>query len=178
MKPQELFPDDTSCHQLSLDYTNNALWLAVKAMKGMVKYDKENAVSVMVALYSAILTKHLKEQVIGEPKNVKSDKEVERLIKTLGKLQMSDGGFCWYKGMPSSIHITSEVLMHLSRLSAIVSLPKKVIKMMDDGFSFADKNMKKTVIVVCLLMIVATVASSCTHHTCPAYRGAVAEVAE
>lgn len=38
--------------------------------------------------------------------------------------------------------------------------------------------MKKTIIVVCLLMIVATVASSCTHHTCPAYRGAVAEVAE
>ena len=145
VKPQELFPNDTSCHQLSLDYTNNALWLAIKAMKGMVKYDKENAVSVMVALYSAILTKHLNEQVIGEPKSIKSNEEIERLIKTLGKLQLSDGGFCWYKGMTSSIYITAELLMHLSRLSAMVPLPQKLIKMMEEGFSFADKDMKKTV---------------------------------
>lgn len=145
VKPQELFPNDTSCHQLSLDYTNNALWLAIKAMKGMVKYDKENAVSVMVALYSAILTKHLNEQVIGGPKSIKSDEEIERLIKTLGKLQLSDGGFCWYKGMTSSIYITAELLMHLSRLSAMVPLPPKLLMMMEDGFSFADKDMKKTV---------------------------------
>ena len=38
--------------------------------------------------------------------------------------------------------------------------------------------MKKTVITVCLLMLFATVAASCTHHTCPAYRGSVAEVVE
>ncbi len=38
--------------------------------------------------------------------------------------------------------------------------------------------MKKTVIAACLLVLFATVAASCTHHTCPAYRGAVAEVVE
>lgn len=145
VKPQEMFPNDTSCHQLSLDYTNNALWLAVKAMKGMVKYDKENAVSVMAALYSTLITKHLKEQVIREPKDIKLDEEVERMTKTLGKLQMSDGGFCWYKGIPSSIYITTEVLMHFARLSAIISLPPKVKDMLEDGFSFVDKDMKKTI---------------------------------
>lgn len=38
--------------------------------------------------------------------------------------------------------------------------------------------MKKTVIIVCLLMLFLAVAASCTHHTCPAYRGSVAEVVE
>lgn len=38
--------------------------------------------------------------------------------------------------------------------------------------------MKKTVIVVCLVMLFASIAASCTHHTCPAYRGSVAEVVE
>ncbi len=38
--------------------------------------------------------------------------------------------------------------------------------------------MKKSIVVICLLMLFATVASSCTHHTCPAYRGSIAEVVE
>jgi len=38
--------------------------------------------------------------------------------------------------------------------------------------------MKKIVVVACLAMLFATVASSCTHHTCPAYRGSIAEVVE
>ena len=39
-------------------------------------------------------------------------------------------------------------------------------------------NMKKSVIIVCLFMLIAMLAASCTHHTCPAYRGSVAEVTE
>lgn len=38
--------------------------------------------------------------------------------------------------------------------------------------------MKKSLIAVCLVMLIAMVASSCTHHTCPAYRGSIAEVVE
>lgn len=38
--------------------------------------------------------------------------------------------------------------------------------------------MKKSVIAVCIVMIFAMVAASCTHHTCPAYRGSIAEVVE
>lgn len=36
--------------------------------------------------------------------------------------------------------------------------------------------MKKTVITLCVVMLIAIVASACSHHTCPAYRGSVAEV--
>lgn len=35
--------------------------------------------------------------------------------------------------------------------------------------------MKKSIIAVCILMVFAMVAASCTHHTCPAYRGSIAE---
>ena len=39
---------------------------------------------------------------------------------------------------------------------------------------------KKTFAIVALMLLVAGIAASCTHHTCPAYRGSVAmaEVAE
>ena len=32
---------------------------------------------------------------------------------------------------------------------------------------------KKTLALVALMLLVAGVAASCTHHTCPAYRGSV-----
>lgn len=35
--------------------------------------------------------------------------------------------------------------------------------------------MKKSIVAVCIVMVFAMVAASCTHHTCPAYRGSVAE---
>lgn len=38
--------------------------------------------------------------------------------------------------------------------------------------------MKKSLIALCLVMLITMVASSCTHHTCPAYRGSIAEVVE
>ena len=39
---------------------------------------------------------------------------------------------------------------------------------------------KKTLALVALMILVAGIAASCTHHTCPAYRGStvMAEVAE
>ena len=39
---------------------------------------------------------------------------------------------------------------------------------------------KKTFALVALMLLVAGIAASCTHHTCPAYRGStvMAEVAE
>ncbi len=33
---------------------------------------------------------------------------------------------------------------------------------------------KKTFAIVALMLLVAGIAASCTHHTCPAYRGSVA----
>lgn len=38
--------------------------------------------------------------------------------------------------------------------------------------------MKKSIVAVFIVMFFAMVAASCTHHTCPAYRGSVAEVVE
>lgn len=35
--------------------------------------------------------------------------------------------------------------------------------------------MKKTIAIACLVLMVAAMAASCSHHTCPAYRGSIAE---
>lgn len=36
--------------------------------------------------------------------------------------------------------------------------------------------MKKTVLAFAVVALLAVVASSCTHHTCPAYRGSTSMV--
>jgi len=38
--------------------------------------------------------------------------------------------------------------------------------------------MKKTLALATLIAVIAVMAVSCTHHTCPAYRGSVAELSE
>jgi len=38
--------------------------------------------------------------------------------------------------------------------------------------------MKKSIIALSFVMLFVLVASSCTHHTCPAYRGSIAEAVE
>lgn len=35
--------------------------------------------------------------------------------------------------------------------------------------------MKKSIIIVCLMLGVGIAASSCSHKTCPAYRGSIAD---
>lgn len=38
--------------------------------------------------------------------------------------------------------------------------------------------MKKSIVAICIVMLFTIIAASCTHHTCPAYRGSIAEVVE
>ena len=38
--------------------------------------------------------------------------------------------------------------------------------------------MKKTFVFASLVLMIAMMAASCTHHTCPAYRGSISEVVE
>lgn len=38
--------------------------------------------------------------------------------------------------------------------------------------------MKKSLVAVSLVLLLAMVCASCTHHTCPAYRGSIAEATE
>lgn len=35
--------------------------------------------------------------------------------------------------------------------------------------------MKKSIITLCFVAVVALLAASCSHKTCPAYRGSIAE---
>ena len=35
--------------------------------------------------------------------------------------------------------------------------------------------MKKSIVSIFIVMVIAMVASSCSHKTCPAYRGSISE---
>lgn len=38
--------------------------------------------------------------------------------------------------------------------------------------------MKKLLAIISVIMVLAMISASCTHHTCPAYRGSIAENVE
>ena len=38
--------------------------------------------------------------------------------------------------------------------------------------------MKKVIAIVSIVLVFTAFAASCTHHTCPAYRGSIAENVE
>ncbi len=142
-----LLPEGSTRKRLSLQYTNSSIWLAIKALPAMTDYEADNAISVAVSLYCNFLTAHLQERVskYGEiPTTAAPDSErtAKKLIGKLKKLQGPGGGFRWFKGMPESLYMTTEIVMHMCRLQKFTG---KAIDKLDDmtkrAFEFCDREM-------------------------------------
>ena len=142
-----LLPEGSTRKQLSLQYTNSPIWLAVKALPAMTDYDSDNAISIAVSLYCDLLSAHLQERVskfgdlsITPASNL--DKTTKKLISKLEKLQGPSGGFRWFKGMPESLYMTTEIVMHMSRLQKFTGKNfDKLDDVIDRAFGFCDKEM-------------------------------------
>lgn len=141
-----LLPADTSRHELSFQYTNSPVWLAVKALPVMIDPDSDNAVSVAVSLYSNLLTDYLQRKMaeygtLNLSDEKKLAKTTDKLIAKLKKLQGRGGGFCWYKRMPESMYLTAEVAMHLCRLQRITGLNDQLGDILEKALRFCDREM-------------------------------------
>ena len=57
-------------------------------------------------------------------------------VEKLNKLQLSDGAWTWWPGMPSSFYITVAVSEMLVRLNAMAGAQKEIAQMLSNAFSF------------------------------------------
>lgn len=141
-----LLPDGSTRRQLSLQYTNNPIWLAIQALPAMTDPDSKNAISVSVSLYCTLLTIHLQNAVRKYGEGLGSSQEniewlTNKLVCKLQKLQGHGGGFKWYRDMPESFYMTTEVLMHLCRLQKYTGGLDKVEGIVKKAFLFSDQEM-------------------------------------
>jgi len=141
-----MLPAGSTRRRLSLQYTNNPIWLAIQALPAMTDPDSKNAISVSVSLYCTLLTDHLQKAVkkYGEglysiPENI--EWLTKNLVGKLQKLQGHGGGFKWYRDMPESFYMTTEVLMHLCRLQKYIGGLDKVEGIVKKAFMFCDQEM-------------------------------------
>lgn len=76
--------------------------------------------------------------------NMLANAQAENL-KKLAELQLSDGSFTWFTGMPGNVHITTSVLTTLLRLNIDGKIPGQVQSMLSRAMGFLNTNMENHV---------------------------------
>lgn len=135
---EDIFPQATKEHKLSLDYTESPFWLAYKSLPSIMEENPQNAISIVATLYCNLLSSHIQKLVY--PNVIDSSKYLftKQLVKELAQLQKHDGGFAWYKSMFSSDFMTAEIMVHLSRLVSMTPIPE-LQEIMEKANSYLDK---------------------------------------
>ncbi len=145
-----LLPAGSSRHALSLQYTNHPIWLAINALPPLQKPDTDNAISLSVALFCNHLTTYLQNIAahFGDLPQTGTDAlavSKRKIVRKLKKLQGRGGGFSWYEKMPESLYMTTEVVMHLSRLQVMAGPVEELASLTERAFRFCDAAMCKDV---------------------------------
>ena len=187
----KLVPTDAKNAKLTLEYTNNPVWLMVQALPAVGSPNDDNAISLAASYYANSIGKYiidqnpqikpvfaqwmqedksqtsnlksqleknqdLKELVLNEtPWVMDADNETEqkhrladffdenlmnnrldKCIEKLQKLQMGDGAWTWYPGMPGSFYMTVAVSEMLVRLNALTGAQSATSSMLNSAFGF------------------------------------------
>ena len=187
----KLVPADAKNAKLTLEYTNNPVWLMVQALPSVGSPNEDNAISLAASYYAnglgkyiidqnpqikpvfaqwqaedishlSPLTSHLqknqdlKELVLNEtPWVMDADNETEqkhrladffdenlmanrldKCMEKLQKLQLGDGSWTWYPGMPGSFYMTVAVSEMLVRLNTLTAKQNDTKGMLNSAFSF------------------------------------------
>ena len=187
----KLVPADAKNAKLTLEYTNNPVWLMVQALPSVGSPNEDNAISLAASYYANGIGKYiidqnpqikpvfeqwmqedksqtsnlksqleknqdLKELVLNEtPWVMDADNETEqkhrladffdenlmnnrldKCIEKLHKLQLGDGSWTWYPGMPGSFYMTVAVSEMLVRLNALTAKQNDTKGMLNSAFGF------------------------------------------
>ncbi len=185
----KLVPADAKNAKLTLEYTNNPVWLMVQALPSVGSPNEDNAISLAASYYANGIGKYiidqnpqikpvfeqwmqekndasltsqleknqeLKELVLSEtPWVMDADNETEqkhrladffdenlmnnrldKCLEKLQKLQLGDGSWTWYPGMPGSFYMTVAVSEMLVRLNALTTNQADTKGMLKSAFSF------------------------------------------
>ena len=185
----KLVPADAKKAKLTLEYTNNPVWLMIQALPSVGSSNEDNAISLAASYYAngtgkyiidrnpqikpvfeqwiqekngaslisqMDMNQEMKEVVLNEtPWVMDADNETEqkhrladffdenlmnnrldKCIEKLQKLQLGDGAWTWYPGMPGSFYMTVAVSEMLVRLNALTENQSGTAGMLDSAFKF------------------------------------------
>ena len=136
--------------KMTVEFTGNPLWYAIQALKVMENPESDNALSWATAFYANSLQAHLAKT---EPRLADSLKvegvggRIEEAILKLKDLQGKDGAWSWFKGMPGSLYMTTQIAELLARLQYMRGglTNAEVVAMYQQAWRYLSKEVSKEV---------------------------------
>ena len=136
--------------KMTVEFTGNPLWYAIQALKVMENPESDNALSWATAFYANSLQAHLAKT---EPRLADSLKvegvgdRIEEAILKLKDLQGKDGAWSWYKGMPGSLYMTTQITELMARLQCMTGglMEVEANWMYRDAWKFLSAEVSKEV---------------------------------
>ena len=137
--------------KMMVEFTGNPLWYAIQALKVMENPESDNALSWATAFYANSLLAHLAKT---EPRLADSLKmegvggRIEEAILKLKDLQGKDGAWSWFKGMPGSRYMTTQIAEFMARLRSMTGglSDAEIIKMYQKAWTFLGKEVSEEVL--------------------------------
>lgn len=131
----DMIPETVRKAHLKVDYVDNPAWLMMETLPEIAECKSQNAISLVTALYANRVAASLKW----------SENKADSILNALRQLQNSDGSFSWWQGMDGSVYMTSAVVKTLARLNKLCGRQADTRQMLDNAFSFMQKEMDKDV---------------------------------
>ena len=136
--------------KMVVEFTGNPLWYAIQALKVMENPESDNALSWTTAFYANSLLAHLAKT---EPRLADSLKvegvegRIAEAVMKLSSLQGKDGAWSWYKGMPGSLYMTTQIVELLARLQYMRGglTNAEVVAMYQQAWKYLSKEVSKEV---------------------------------
>ena len=147
IKTDEMIPSDVSRKKMSLEFTNSPIWQAIGSLPEEVDYSGMNSISLVYSIYINTLSHYLKVKA-NKKDDATTDLRQENVCKAiiaLKHLQQSNGAFSWFDGMPESVYITSEIVMHLARAVSMTEQKGEILSILEYAFDFLDDYTNKEV---------------------------------
>ncbi len=145
----DLFGKGTTGESVTVEYTNNPVWLMIDALPAAIKecQDKQNSVSLSTALYAATLSRDIKNNVESVALNADSLDATIKVLRTgLKTLQNEDGSFSWWPCMPGNAYITESVVRNLVRLDHLLGVQKDNSELITKAMNYLGSCVAKEVV--------------------------------
>ena len=137
--------------KMIVEFTGNPLWYAIQALKVMENPESDNALSWTTAFYANSLLDHLArtEPRLADSLQVEGvEGRIAEAVMKLSSLQGKDGAWSWFKGMPGSRYMTTQITELIARLRTMTGSlsAAEVVKMYQKAWNFLGKEVSEEVL--------------------------------
>jgi len=115
---------------LKVEYTDNPSWMCVDALRSIKLPEEDDAISYAASFYANTrLLEFSSTFPILEKyeKSVELKTNIDKADSKLKDMQLSDGGWCWFRGMESSYYVTVAVCENLAKLPSLTAKQESML---------------------------------------------------